>query len=46
VGFWGTKGTKKKYFPILSIQIGFGAHIVSYSIGVRGSYPEGEVPGT
>jgi len=46
VELWGTKGTDKKYFLILSIKIGYGAHPVSYSIAVRGSYPEGKVAGT
>ena len=36
VELWATKGTDKKYFLILSIQIGFGAHPVSYSMTVRG----------
>jgi hypothetical protein len=36
VELWGTKGTDKKYFLILSTQIEFGAHPVSYSMTVRG----------
>jgi len=36
VELWGTKGTDKKYFLILSSQIGYGAHPVSYSMAVRG----------
>jgi hypothetical protein len=46
VELWATKGTDKKYFLILSTLIAFGAHIVSYSVGVTGSYPEGKVAGT
>ena len=40
---WANKGTEKKYFLNLSTQIGFGAHTVSYSMAVWGSYPDGKV---
>jgi hypothetical protein len=43
---WAIKGNDKKYFLILSTQIGYGAHPVSYSIAVRGSYHEGKVART
>ena len=41
-----TKGTDKKYFLNLSIQVGFEAKTVSYCMAVWGSYPEGKVDGT
>jgi len=46
VGLWGTKGTDKKYLLNLSTQRGFGAHTISYSMAVSGSYPEGKVART
>jgi len=45
VELWATKGTDKKYFLIRSTQIGYGAHPVSYSMAVRGSYTENKVAG-
>jgi len=46
VELWANKGTEKKYFLNLSTRIGFGAHTVSYSMAVWGSYFEGKVART